>query len=238
MSNNSTPGDSAPLSASLSVGAFIRQHRRQLKMTQRALADGKCSAALISRIETGHAKASQNILRLCADRLGVRLMDFPTGDAIPLGENLPQRIRYAETAYTQASAEMLLASGDIPTAARTLRTLRARLGAHSSKTLIWLCAYVACLEGNLGAARQELAIYANADAPDDSLVESAALHWLKGLIASAEKTYSLAVAEYEQAITDSAESYTDAEIAIEARVSLADTLLRAHDLERAYAEQT
>lgn len=233
MPEDPTPGESP----SLSIGAFIRMHRLRLHMTQKQLADGKCSPALISRIETGHAKPSQNILRWCADKLGLRFTDFPTGDAIPLSDNLPQRERYAETAYTQANAEALLASGDIPAAARTLRALRARLGAHSSKTLIWLCAYVAYLEGDLGAARQELAAYVNADAPEDPLAESAALHWLRGLIASVEKTYPLAVAEYEQAISASAESYVSGDITIEARMSLADTLLRAHDTERAYAEQ-
>jgi hypothetical protein len=133
---------------------------------------------------------------------------------------------------------MLLASGDVPTAARALRELRARLGPDSSKTLIWLCAYVAYLEGDLGAARQELHAYAGADTSDDAPVEAAALHWLLGLIASVEKTYPVAVAEYEQAITASAESYVSGDLTFEALVSLADTLLRTDNIERAYAEQT
>jgi hypothetical protein len=83
-----------------------------------------------------------------------------------------------------------------------------------------------------------LTAYAGADTSGDAHVESAALHWLRGLIASVEKTYPVAVAEYEQAITASAESYVSGDLTIEALVSLADTLLRADDIERAYDEQT
>ena len=218
------------------VGEIIRELRLRAGMTQGELAGKEFKAPYISAVERGRVKPSQRLVEWCAHQLKVPSTMFPTPGVLP-SDTLPQRERYAETAYTQANAEMLIAAGDIHTAANTLRALRARLGAQSSKTLIWLCAYVAYLEGDLDAARRELAAYVNADAPDDSLAESAALHWLRGLIASVEKTYPLAVEEYAQAISASTESYTDAEIAIEARVSLADTLLRTRDMEGAYAEQ-
>lgn len=218
------------------VGKMIHDLRLQAGMTQGELGGNTFKAPYISAVERGRIKPSQRFLEWCARRLNVSITVFPTAGSQP-DAPLPQRQRFAETAYAQANAEMLLASGDVPTAARMLRELRARLGPESSKTLIWLCAYVAYLEGDLGLARQELHAYAGADVSDDAQVESAALHWLRGLIASVEKTYPVAVAEYEQAITASTDSYVSGDLTIEALVSLADTLLRVDDMERAYDEQ-
>lgn len=58
------------------VGTRLRQLRNQFRMTQRELAEGICSNTFVSKIESGHANPSLDVLQAFAQRLGVSLQDL------------------------------------------------------------------------------------------------------------------------------------------------------------------
>lgn len=221
---------------SASAGSLLRQYRLAAGMTQKQLARPRYSPSYISTIELGKAKPTLRLLEWCAEQLHVSVPEL-LGDETIINDR-SQRQRVAEASYLQAYAEMLLAAGETSEAGPKLRALQKRSGAKASKTLLWLNAYVAYLDGDLDRARADLHTYGSPLAAEDNPLETAAYHWLQGLIADREGAFSRAVDEQIKALSTGAVSFIAPDFAIGVRASLTETYLRAHQLEQAYDTQS
>lgn len=227
---------SQPPALGASPGSLLRQYRLAAGMTQKQLARPLFSPSYISTVERGKAKPSLKLLTWCADQLKVSVAEL-LGNGTSIYDR-SQRQRLAESAYEQAHAEMLFAAGEIHEAGTRLRAIHRRAGQNAPKMMLWLSAYVAYAEGDLERARAELVAYGSPPPTGENPLEAAAYRWLRGLIAGAEGALGRAVTEHTEALGIGATSFIAPDFAIGVRATLAETYLRARQLEQAYVTQS
>jgi len=70
------------------IGPIIRQERLKQKMKQSALAEGICSASHLSKIESGAALPSEEVLNLLLSRLGIFVKELTNEEEEKVIESL------------------------------------------------------------------------------------------------------------------------------------------------------
>ncbi len=63
------------------IGAVIKKRRLELNLSQESLCKGICAISYLSKIETGQVTASEQVIALLLDRLGVVMPEGSIGVA-------------------------------------------------------------------------------------------------------------------------------------------------------------
>lgn len=215
--------------ADASPGARIRWLRIMRNMTQRDLAGGEYSVSYVSAIERGRVKPTLGMLTWCAQRLGVSLTTL-LGEGNGARDQADARQAAAKLAYEQVHAQLLLNGGEVTRGREELELVRRAMGESAPRSLAWLAAYGANLDGDTDAALRDAAVYQGNEPEKRSEQVRAAAHWLFGMIYARRQDAARAVAEYTRALELEGLAYFDLDAAMMIRGDLSRLLVATGDL--------
>lgn len=205
-------------------GALICRERQRLGWSQRGLCHGICTVSYLSKIETGKAEPSSEVLGLLLDRLGLRYTPALEAEAAAL----------AEAWYERLFSGMWL-SPDDPAAFERLEVLRAT-AAWLDLELIRRCVQrEGPLEASLEAAmddRQLAMQRAMQDRAEEAarLYPNAYFHWAAGAADYARGSYAAAIRQL-QIGHDLAARDGAAQMMLECRLLLGNCYCDHHSFE-------
>lgn len=218
-----------PVAPDATPGARIHWLRITRNMTQKDLAAGQYSVSYMSAIERGRVRPTRGVLKWCAQRLGVSLGAL-LGEGDGAGDEAEARQAAAKLAYEQVHAQMLLTSGELAQGRAELSAVRRDMGTTVPRSLIWLAAYAACLDGDIGAALRDAEAFLGDVSDERNDHERAVAHWLFGMIHARRGDTAQAVAEYQRALELEGRAYFDPDAAMLVRGDLSRILLAVGNL--------